>query len=180
MIIGLTGFAGSGKSEVARFLREDAGFRRVAFADPLKSMLSAVGFTHEQLYGDQKMVPMPEFGGKTPRHLMQTLGTEWGRRLVDPEIWITLWKRQAEAVMSRRDLVVADDVRFPNEVEAITALGGEVWRIRRPGVSVMSHESEAHIAYLRCSEVIDNAYDLHTLRTSAGWALARAMARAGK
>lgn len=163
MIIGLTGLAGSGKSEVARVLREDAGFRRCAFADPLKGMLASVGFTHDQLYGAEKMTPLEEFGGKTPRQMMQLLGTEWGRDMVHSEIWVTLWRRQAEGLISRNHPVVADDVRFPNEVEAIRALGGEVWRVLRPGVSTMNHASETQIMTLDVDRAISNDAGLREL-----------------
>jgi hypothetical protein len=167
MIIGLTGLAGSGKSEVANVLRELGEFRRVAFADPLKSMLAAVGFTHAQLYGDEKATPIPELGGVTPRHAMQQLGTEWGRNLIHPEIWITLWKKQAEGMLERAHHVVADDVRFPNEVAAIKALGGQVWRIVRPGIETMGHASETEIANLEADCVIHNNANLHQLRMAA-------------
>jgi hypothetical protein len=43
---------------------------------------------------------------------MITLGTEWGRDLVHADIWTRLWAARAECF----PLVVADDVRFPNEV----------------------------------------------------------------
>lgn len=161
-IIGLTGLAGSGKSEVALALRIE-GFRRVAFADPLKSMLAAVGFTHEQLYGAEKGIVVPELG-HTPRFLMQTLGTEWGRDLIHPEIWITLWRRRAE---SCGHPVVVDDVRFPNEVETIKAMGGQVWRVTRPGVVSMGHESEVHIPRLPVDQAITNDGTLHELREHA-------------
>ena len=39
MIIGLTGYARSGKDTVASILVEDYGFTRVAFADPIRDLL---------------------------------------------------------------------------------------------------------------------------------------------
>jgi len=164
MIIGLTGLAGSGKSEVAQVLRELGNFRRVPFAGPLKDMLAAVGFTHAQLWGDEKATPIPDLGGVTPRHVMQTLGTEWGRGCVHPDIGITLWRRRAEGFGGN---IVVDDVRFPNEVEAVKALGGVVWRVERPGVEAMGHESEVHIPHLAVDGVIRNKAGLYELREEA-------------
>ena len=168
MIIGLTGLAGSGKSEVAHALREVAQFQRVAFADPLKSMLAAVGFTDAQLYGDQKAEPIPEFG-KTPREFMQTLGTEWGRNLIDQDIWLKLWRKKVEALGPSAE-IVADDVRFANEADAIRALGGQVWRIHRPGLVAMGHASETQP--INVDLVIENTAGLHELRQAAlmAWA----------
>lgn len=172
MIIGLTGLAGSGKSEVAAALRELGQFHRIPFAGPLKTMLSSVGFSDAQLWGDEKEVPVPELGGVTPRHLMQTLGTEWGRNTIHPDIWVTLWERAVEA---RSGHVVVDDVRFPNEVDIVRSLGGQVWRIERPGVATMNHASETQIASLEVDSVIQNTGDLFHLRQAAAGLLATAL-----
>jgi hypothetical protein len=49
-------------------------------------------------------------------------------------------------VKSCRSLVVADDVRFPNEALAIKEMGGEVWKIVRPGTeNNESHSSEGQL-----------------------------------
>lgn len=143
MLIGLCGLAGSGKSTVARTLTGAFDFNRLAFADPLKGMLASVGFTPEQLYGSEKEVMIPDLG-VTPRFAMQTLGTGWGRDTINPDIWVNLWTRKARDLLAAGAHIVADDVRFPNEVAAIRALGGEIWRVERPGVSAMDHVSEKH------------------------------------
>lgn len=143
MIIGLCGLAGSGKSTVARTLTGSFDFNRLAFADPLKGMLASVGFTPEQLYGSEKEAVIADLG-VTPRAAMQSLGTDWGRDMVHPDIWVNLWTRKARALLAAGAHVVADDVRFPNEVAAIRALGGEVWRVDRPGTVQMAHASETH------------------------------------
>lgn len=146
MIIGLVGLAGSGKSEVARVLIEEAQFERVKFADPLKNMLRTmlrdIGHTAEDVEryveGDLKE-SVVDGVGVTARRLMVTLGTEWGRDCIAQDLWIRLWSARAE--MS--DHVVADDVRFDNEVEAIRSRGGEIWQIVRPGVE---KAADAHVS----------------------------------
>lgn len=147
MLIGLTGLAGSGKSEVARILVAEARFRRVKFADPLKNMLRTmlrdIGHTDEDveryIEGDLKEKEVDGVG-VTSRFLQQSLGTEWGRKIVAEDLWIRLWAARAE----RFERVIADDVRFENEVEIIRKRGGEIWHIVRPGVSAApgAHESE--------------------------------------
>lgn len=142
MIIGLTGLAGSGKTTASRALTEGYDFNRLAFADPLKDMLKAVGFTQEQLYGDQKEVLDHDLG-ITPRHAMQTLGTDWGRDLIAPDIWVKLWKRKAQSLIDVGASVVADDVRFKNEAQAIRDLGGVILLINRDGLERGNHVSES-------------------------------------
>lgn len=146
MIIGLVGYAGSGKSTIARELTA-FGYNQRKFAAPLKemilSLLKAQGChkLHAQrlIEGDLKELPSPYFGGKTPRHAMQTLGTDWGRAMLNEDLW-------CEAAM--RDLkeyahYVFDDVRFTNEANLIRQMRGHVVRLHRPGVERSSnHPSE--------------------------------------
>lgn len=70
---------------------------------------------------------------------MQTLGTEWGRECIAPDVWTRL--TLAGASLREGRSVVIDDVRFPNEVVAIRALGGIVVRIERPGLVPEDHPS---------------------------------------
>ena len=41
-LIGLCGFAGAGKDTVAKYLYERRGYIKIAFADPLKDVVSAI------------------------------------------------------------------------------------------------------------------------------------------
>ena len=97
--------------------------------------------TEAQVYGDEKEIPTPKLCGRTPRHAMKTMGTEWGRRMIHPDIWLTAWKNTLPP-----GLLVIEDVRFPNEhAEVTSGLGGRIICVRRPGCEYdPSHESEAH------------------------------------
>lgn len=139
-LIAVTGMATSGKGVVSSRLSKHHGFHACRFAEPLKQMLAVgLGLTYEQLDGREKSTPLPRFGGKTPRHLMQTLGTEWGRRTVGSDLWINILREKMPGMGA---LVVVDDLRFPNEAAAIRDMGGQVWRVIRPGVEVSTHSSE--------------------------------------
>lgn len=108
-------------------------------------------------------------GGLSPRKMLQTLGTEWGRN-VDRSLWIDYGKRTAMKLLRGNhtynktyglveeagasggpSIVVITDGRFRNEVIAIRALGGEAWRVHAPGNNakaieehgVKNHASEA-------------------------------------
>ena len=145
MIIGLySPAAQSGKTTVAQYLQE-RGYCRLPFAQPMRDMLSVMlsdlGYSEERiahhLYVDKEAL-VPELGVSV-RHLLRTLGTEWGRECVSPSVWLDVWLAKAR----RKSFVVVDDVRFTNEAELVRLLGGEVWRITRPGVERSTeHASE--------------------------------------
>ena len=126
LIVAFIGPKQSGKSTAAELLVQEYGYKKLAFASPLKNMLAALGLTPAQLDGDQKEVSTPLLGGKTPRHAMQTLGTEWGRELIHPHLWEFAWRTQAQALLSAGERVVVDDCRFANEHKAIKDLESSV------------------------------------------------------
>ena len=137
-LIGLYASApGSGKTTVARMLRLRHSFMPVSFASPMKRMvavfLSSQGFSQEEiqdLLTDGKNDRLPTLGVSV-RHLMQTLGSEWGRECVDPAVWLRSWERTTDRYMAAGNPVVVPDVRFPNEAQLIHRKGGEIWRIDR-------------------------------------------------
>lgn len=147
-IVALTGAAGAGKSTAASYLTSQFGFKLEKFAGPLKDMLRAIGLSEQEIEGEWKNDPCDLLMGRTPRHAMQTLGTEWGRGYMGENFWVNLWM----ARVADKRLVVVDDCRFPNEAAAVRQLGGTIIRIVRPsnlfGEEVYAHASEAHVSEL--------------------------------
>lgn len=143
MIIGLTGFAGSGKTTVARHLVTGHGFTLVKFAGPLKGMLRALALNDREIEGDLKEVPSEKLNGRSPREAMQLLGTEWGRKYFGEDFWVKLGITTANGIVKFGGKAVLDDCRFPNEAEAIRQAGGYVIRIARQGVGpINAHASD--------------------------------------
>lgn len=94
----------------------------------------------------------------TPRLLLQNMGTQIGRQIIHPNIWVN-------ALMSDYKLYngivypnwIVTDVRFPNEVEAIKDKGGIIIRVNRPLIISDNHKSEAALDnYKDFDYVIDN------------------------
>jgi len=156
-LVGLVGRLGSGKTTVADYLEEQYGFSRVKFADPLKDMLRAIGLTEDHIEGHLKEEPCDLLMGQTPRHAMQTLGTEWGRNCLHPNLWVRLWAERA----GTKRMVVTDDCRFPNEMDMIRINGGLLIRIVPgfPGFkdAPVQHESERYA--MNCDVDIEIAND---------------------
>lgn len=146
-LIAITGPAGAGKDTLAD---EIANWGvKYSFALPLKQALNAMfGWAMEQWDDRTWKEAIIPWLGKSPRQLAQTLGTEWGRDIIHPALWVLLFEqRYAEhrANFGNMPFVVAD-CRFDNEAIAVAKLGGVVLRIERPGVAgVSGHVSEAGV-----------------------------------
>lgn len=132
---------------MAELLVHHSGYTRLRFAEPLKRMLQVVGLSLAETDGDLKEKPCALLLGRTPRHAMQTLGTEWGRQCIGQELWTSLWLGLAKQELAQGRSIVVDDLRFLNEAVAVRALGGRIWRIVRPGTEArFSHVSETELS----------------------------------
>ena len=145
-LIGIAGFAGAGKSTLAEILVHEHGFARIKFADGLKDMLRALGLGEEWIEGDLKEKPCQLLLGRSPRYAMQTLGTEWGRKCLGEDFWVNYWfaRVQRHFAASPGARVVVDDVRYPNELQAVAGLNGRLWWVTRPGVRALGGHSSEH------------------------------------
>ena len=163
-IIGFTGPAGAGKDLAASMV---PGGHRIAFADPLYQGLSVMLGIDEAVLRDRsvKERPFREFGA-SPRQLLQTLGTEWGRQMVCHDIWLRVASlRWMQAAGEGASVIVVPDVRFENEARQIRSEGGEVWMIHRPGVEpVAAHSSEAGLPLKLIDRLIVNDGTVDQLR----------------
>lgn len=112
------------------------------------------------------------FKGKwTPRTILQFIGTE-GFRRVDPSVWVRYVINNARKQLEGGGYVVITDCRFKSEMEAVHAVGGEVWRIRRPETDggkagLKGHASEEEqdsIPDSACQAIIANDSTLDVFR----------------
>ena len=162
-LIGFTGRAGSGKTTAANWaLRNHKNCLKMSFASPLKAaareLINSVRpkdhpVTAANYLTDRnlKETPIPFLANVTPRRLLQTLGTEWGRNAIHPDFWVIIAAQKIERLLGHsyrqgtiRLQAVFDDVRFENEAEMIRAYGGTIVHIERPGLTaVEAHASEA-------------------------------------
>lgn len=137
-LIGLIGRARVGKDTVAHYLTRGYNFSHIAFADPMKEMLETAFGGIDFRDGDREQ-PI-DWLGKSPRQLLQTLGTEWGRNCIHPDIWTLIAEQKIKAATQS---IVISDVRFHNEADMILKHGGELWHIQRDTTEkINTHVSE--------------------------------------
>ena len=141
MIVGLVGFIGAGKGTVADLLVERHNFFKESFANSVKDSCAAVfGWDRAMLEGDTpesrawREQPDQWWSDKlgrefSPRLALQLMGTEAGRDVFHPDLWVHTVLRRCEQA-PYNNYVIAD-VRFPNEINAIKDSGGVVVRVRR-------------------------------------------------
>ena len=160
MIIGLAGKKQVGKSTAAGFL-VSAGFVRTSFAEPMKMMLQplllgmGVPIVEIHYYESHKEETIPGVGCSM-RHLLQTLGTDWGRKLIGPDVWVKSAAGRIRNLNNAGYPVVIEDVRFENEAELIRSLGGLVIHIERDTGFSDRHASEVGIKFKVGDVLIDN------------------------
>jgi len=123
----------SGKSTIARHMVRQHGFSRVSFARTIRAMVRVLvrcfvpaDQVEDWIDGPCKEDPVPGLGTSV-RRLLQTLGTEWGREMISPDIWVAAaWREVAVP-----DRVVIDDMRFKNEFEMVKKMGGLCVQVER-------------------------------------------------
>lgn len=148
MLIGITGKKQHGKSTVANMIASEYGFHVVSFAEPIKHMLCGLfGWDYDQCQeGAFKETPRDDCYGRTPRDLMLSLGTAWGREMVNENIWTDAALRSIDSREKQGNSVVVPDVRFNNEAEAIKSRNGFIISVERTGAVGPYAESIEHIS----------------------------------
>lgn len=172
-VVGLAGHVNSGKSAAAAMI---PGAIHLQWADPIYRGLAAMMDIPEEILRDREIKERSlAIAGidASPRHLTRTLGTEWGRDCIDPNLWVSLTMKRIRRIHSAtgRDVFAICGTRFPNEVEAIREHGGEVWWIERPGIEAGDHKSDVSLTREQCDRVIVNSGTMEKLRhnVEAAW-----------
>lgn len=167
-LIGLTGYATVGKDVVADALVAECGFVKLGWADRLLQVAAAINpeislgldTVSQRLLrflGKPRKVRFKKLleqagyieAKKNPefRGFLQWLGTEVGREMIHPDIWVLATMRDVHHHLSNGRNVVITNCRFNNEAETIRKAGGRVYEVCRPGVGPANgHQSEAGIS----------------------------------
>ena len=175
MIIGLCGFAGSGKGTLADILVENHGFRKISFATKLKDTASVMfGWDRDLLEGitDESRAwreEVDEYWSNeleqeiTPRIMLQLFGTDCVRKNLHNNIWVSIVKK---TLIDNPDVNwIIPDVRFPNEVDVIQQeLNSSVWWIKRGELpdwyhtAAIDNETDTNYMIINYPEVHESEY----------------------
>lgn len=148
MIIGITGAAYSGKDTIGGIICTVLPSKRYAFADNVKNAVhAAMPFINFHHYDKEDIIPDI---GKSRRELYQTLGTEWGRNLVHPDVWVMGLEKESKENSTAGLCTVVTDIRFDNEAKAIHDLQGVIVEVTSTRESklkgIAGHISETPIS----------------------------------
>ena len=176
-VVGISGNIGAGKDEIAKRLVGAWGFTMARFSEDLKlEVLRIFSRTVRAIAAEfwgkptDRVTPAEMrdlvYNRKPPiiRALLQEHGTEL-RRAEDEAYWVKRWQVRVNGLLTdgvRR--IVAPDVRFANEAQAILAMGGGLISVSRPGHGSDGHASEADLpADLPLVASIENGGTLEAL-----------------
>jgi len=161
-LIGISGKIGSGKDTVGSILQDysDSDYQIKKFAGKLKEIAALLIGCNVSDFEDREFKEAKlgeEWDDLTPRKLLQLLGTEAGRQIIHPNIWVNaLFADYGERIFNDGGWEypnwIITDVRFPNEAQAIRDRGGIMIRIERPGC-------ESHCGGQHASETALDTYD---------------------
>lgn len=181
-IIALSGYKGSGKDTVAKRLVGRHGFRRFAFADPLReALLQLDPYVDASNYKPATNPPYRRLSDALQEHeswddlkkhpdvrgLLQRMGTEVCRNIIDQHCWVRLLLQSllklADPSAATPSRAVITDLRFPNELQALRMMGAVHIRVDRPDCKGDGHVSENLAALPEPDLVIDNSRSLEHL-----------------
>lgn len=152
-------YPGAGKTTLAKAIKDYRCTEIFSFAGPMRYMVKAL-FQYATdtdfwlFYERYKECNEPTL--KTSiRHMMRTLGTEWGRKCIRENFWVDIAEQKIKS--SCASIVVFDDLRFPNEYEMLEKHGAKFIKIIRPSVAKEpEHSSDGALEKYHFDLVIEN------------------------
>lgn len=167
LVLGLGGLLRSGKDTVGDYLVQNYGFYILGFSEPLNDMLKVLDPIVE---ADLRYATLVDREGyveaKTRpeiRRLLQVMGTEVGRNMIDQDLWVNLAKRRIMELSRSGFPVAITGVRFANELNMVRSIGGTTWWVNRGGEPDPGHASENSVTGADFDRVIDNLSTLDDL-----------------
>lgn len=182
MLVGVTGYAQSGKDEFAKSLALRGGFVRFGMSDALHDMamvldpiLIVEGTGEEgsytklarysgltEVYGYDAAKEFPEYRG-----FLQRLGTEAVREIIGEDSWERAAERRFYPYLSEGKNVVVTGIRFPNEAQMIKRYAGTIVRIEREGYGPINAHASDTLDNINADVLVFNNGSLNDLAQEA-------------
>lgn len=161
MILGLTGYAGTGKDTLAKSLKLRHNFHRIAFADGVRNLAFELNPYIFELA--MYLADAVHFYGwdaakqyREVREFLQTLG-HGARTHLGDDVWVMATRAPLIACLEEGKNVVFTDVRYPNEAAYVKSNGGKIVRIERPGIAAVNqHVTETNVDTMPIDATIVN------------------------
>lgn len=155
------------------------GFDKQYRNGEVKTVMNSVACSKERYELEERINWQTAYKRKTtPRLLLQLLGTECGRQIIHPNIWVnSLFVdyncKHVKGGNFEKPKWVITDLRFPNELKAIKDRGGITIRVNRDryfrtgdlrnDLQFKEHESETALDDATFDYVIDNSGTIEEL-----------------
>ena len=154
-LIGLGGYAYSGKDAFADVLEKNLGWYKTYMSKALRESLEVLNpIVDMDFYtGSVKITRFKDIvdllgyekakENREVRALLQRMGTEVGRKMFSEDFWLDLCFKDAVKQLEAGRNVVITGIRYPNELFAIQSLSGtSVWITRPENHAVNEHSSD--------------------------------------
>lgn len=141
--IGIVGNKQVGKDTFADILCKKYNYKKYSFADPLKRTCKELyGLTEEQLTDPIQKETVDSRWNKTPRQILQFIGTDIVRTHIAKDFWIQKFNNWMGDEASKR--VVIPDIRFRNELDAVRKHTAIIIKIERPNQYIRDNHISEH------------------------------------
>lgn len=177
-IVALGGLFASGKDVIADVLVEDYGFVKIGMSDILREALVILNpwvqtpggdFVRAgsaiQTLGYEAAKEIPEI-----RSLLQTLGTDVVRNLIDNDAWVVAILKRIHSYGPSGTPIVITGIRYPNEVRAMHSVNAKMVWVDRPDyirpATATGHTSENSVSEDDFDITIVNDSDLEALEAT--------------
>lgn len=194
MVLGITGYKGSGKTTISNYLVKEHGFVPFSLSAPIKEVASLLfGWSSERIEGEKETLDRSI--GLSPRQFLQTFGTDFMQHYLSDQFpqykatigrlfWVKLLLTTPSFRYSRKAAI--SDIRFLHEVAEFRSVFHEMFNL----ISIVStprgtqvgdpHSSESEHLLLNPDFTVYNDGNLeesyhsldviiHQLEGSRGW-----------
>lgn len=174
-LIGITGYARSGKDELAKSLFLRGNYRPMAMSDALREMamvLDPILTDGDEEWYSLSQTIMREGYTEAKKHkgvreYLQILGTNAVRNILGEDSWVAAAERQFVSSLAEGSNVTVTGIRFPNEVNMIKRYGGTMIKVLREGTGPVNQHVSDDIDNLPVDVVIFNNGTLQDLANEA-------------